>query len=793
MVPLADSSSCVSHTDVVETWPPRVHRRLDLIRLGALVVGLLLLTGLAVLARDTSRGASSDLARLLGHVPAVFGKALRLLSTVAALAVPLALIVREAVRGYRRRLVEAVLTGLLAIGVAEAVDRALASFPSSALYAALTQTPGGSTEQALDTYLTALFAFSAVIGVVELPRWRGLLRAVTAVYVLAAFTAGQATLESLVLSPVVGLIVGLAVRWIAGSVNERPAGPRIAAALERRGIGLRRLEATTTGGDGPREYLGTTRTGTQLTVQVLDRELIASGAIYSLYRIVRLRADLAPSPTLSLERVAEHRTLLAMATQAVGVRTPPLIGALPVGPDTIVLVYEPMAGTPLEESTDDQLDDLWRSVKRLHVQNVTHRWLTAGAILVDPNGHVVLPIPVSGALSAGELRVNLDRVQLVITSAQLAGAQRAVGAARRNLTDDEVAALLPVLQPIALPGDTRRAVRQHAGLLEAVREEIQAQTDRRPTPTVNVERFRPRAVATIAAVVVAGYLLVGQLTSVDLRTVFSEARWQWVPLVLVASALTYVAAAASLTGYVREKLPFARTVQAQLAASFAGFVTPPAVGGLALNARYLQKSRVPAAGIATSLGLSQVVNAGSHVVLLLAFAALTGATTNEGLRVPGWGFGVLAAVAGLILLALAIPVIRHWLSARVLPPLREALSRLLDLVTTPPKLAEALGGALALNAAYIAALWFAVRAFNGQVGLPAVAVVYLAGAAIGSVSPTPGGLGAVELALSTGLVALGMAGTAAVSAVLLFRLATFWLPVPLGAIALRRLRRRDAV
>jgi glycosyltransferase 2 family protein len=51
----------------------------------------------------------------------------------------------------------------------------------------------------------------------------------------------------------------------------------------------------------------------------------------------------------------------------------------------------------------------------------------------------------------------------------------------------------------------------------------------------------------------------------------------------------------------------------------------------------------------------------------------------------------------------------------------------------------------------------------------------------------------VELALSTGLVAAGMAGTAAVSAVLLFRIATFWLPVPLGAIALRRLRRRDAV
>jgi uncharacterized protein (TIRG00374 family) len=161
--------------------------------------------------------------------------------------------------------------------------------------------------------------------------------------------------------------------------------------------------------------------------------------------------------------------------------------------------------------------------------------------------------------------------------------------------------------------------------------------------------------------------------------------------------------------------------------------------------------------------------------------------------VPGWAFGVLGGVAGLMLLALAIPGVRRWFAARVLPPLRQSLSRLLDLLTTPTKLAQALLGALALNGAYIAALWFSVHAFNGSIGLPAAAVVYLTGAAIGSASPTPGGLGAVEVALSTGLAAVGVPSTAAVSAVLLFRLATFWLPVPLGWVALRWLRRHDAV
>jgi hypothetical protein len=61
--------------DVVESWPTRIHRPLDLFRLIALVVLLLLLTGLAVVGRETSRGASADLARLLGHLPSFLADA----------------------------------------------------------------------------------------------------------------------------------------------------------------------------------------------------------------------------------------------------------------------------------------------------------------------------------------------------------------------------------------------------------------------------------------------------------------------------------------------------------------------------------------------------------------------------------------------------------------------------------------------------------------------------------------------------------------------------------------------
>jgi uncharacterized protein (TIRG00374 family) len=86
-----------------------------------------------------------------------------------------------------------------------------------------------------------------------------------------------------------------------------------------------------------------------------------------------------------------------------------------------------------------------------------------------------------------------------------------------------------------------------------------------------------------------------------------------------------------------------------------------------------------------------------------------------------------------------------------------------------------------------------VAAFGRSVPVASIAVVYLTGSAIGSIMPTPGGLGAVEAALIAGLTAAGMPGAVAVSSVLLFRLLTFWLPVPFGWAALHFLEREQAL
>ena len=115
------------------------------------------------------------------------------------------------------------------------------------------------------------------------------------------------------------------------------------------------------------------------------------------------------------------------------------------------------------------------------------------------------------------------------------------------------------------------------------------------------------------------------------------------------------------------------------------------------------------------------------------------------------------------------------------PTLGQVIPRLLDIAQQPAKLAEGIGGALVRDAR-LHRLPGGVRPGVRRLapdrrrrgGLPDRQRDRLGRC------PTPGGIGAVEAALSAGLTAAGLHGAVAFSAVLLFRTVTFWLPVPFG-------------
>jgi uncharacterized protein (TIRG00374 family) len=85
----------------------------------------------------------------------------------------------------------------------------------------------------------------------------------------------------------------------------------------------------------------------------------------------------------------------------------------------------------------------------------------------------------------------------------------------------------------------------------------------------------------------------------------------------------------------------------------------------------------------------------------------------------------------------------------------------------------------------------AVAAFGGVVSFPEIGAAYVVASALGSAAPTPGGLGAVEAALVAALTGYGMASGPAVSAVLTFRLITYWLPMLPGWFMFQQMQRRE--
>jgi len=91
----------------------------------------------------------------------------------------------------------------------------------------------------------------------------------------------------------------------------------------------------------------------------------------------------------------------------------------------------------------------------------------------------------------------------------------------------------------------------------------------------------------------------------------------------------------------------------------------------------------------------------------------------------------------------------------------------------------------------------AVGVGSAQISVAATLAAFAFGRLVTAVPLTPGGLGVMEVSLSGALAAAGTIGTAPdpaaiVAAVLLFRLATFALPIPLGAVAWLIWNRRGA-
>ncbi|QKW24424.1 flippase-like domain-containing protein [Kitasatospora sp. NA04385] len=814
---------------------PRAHRPSDLLKfLGGLFL-IILVFVLAQVAVSTTTGIEKDITVNADRIPGVLSKISALVSSIAVLTVPLAFAVERLIKRDGLRVADGVLASVLAYGVSLGVDWWVAASAPEEIRNALTQFPPGGGETLTDPvhgYLAPVIAYMTAVGMSSRPRWRVALWVVVILSGAAELINGNTTPLSLVLTVLIGWSVAYGTLYAIGSPNIRPTGQHLMIGLRKVGFVPSAAHLAPPAPGGTRRYLVTQQTGPLLDVHIIDREQQASGFFYRAWRRLRLRSVAVRRSPQSLRQALEQEALIAYAAAASGARAPQLVATSELGPDAAILVYENVAGRTLDDLADEEVTDavmasFWASVSTLHERRIAHRRLTGESLLVVDERTGCLVNLSGGDIAAGDLTLRIDVAQLLTTFALRIGPERAVAVATDVLGPTRIAEALPLLQPVGLSrqtrGDLQRMTKERktaaqalalkqvaagertqqqaeediaqAGedLLARIRAQILQIAPEAPLAPAKLERLKPKTLIMVVALTFAAYLALTTIRPDQFKV--SQMNWAWASVALAASASSYVAAAMSLTGFVPEKLPFWRTVAAQLAGSFVKLVAPAAVGGIALNTRYLQKAGIRPVQAVASVGASQLAGLGGHLMLLFAFGLITGSQTNGDLGASrAVIIGVLSA-AVLALVVAAVAPLRRFVVTRVRSLLFGVIPRMLDLMQTPRKLVTGFGGILLLTLSFTACLDASVHAFGGgaNVTYAAVAVVFLTANAAGSAVPTPGGIGPVEIALITALTVAGVPATAATPAVFLYRLLTFWLPVLPGWIAYNILQRKNAL
>ena len=775
--------------------PPRVRRPTDLLRLLVVLLGIAGTVLLAYFATSTTSGIDADLSEASRRLGTLAVTLLNLVSGLGSLALPIAAAVDLLARRRGRQLLDAVIAGLLVVFVIAVTSYLVVRYGNEQLRVALAGTTSSDRSQPVDTTLGALMAFAVTARLFSSSRWRVLTVLVVASIALVEQITGNTTVAGITISLLTGVAVGLAVRYVLGTPTTRPTGLDVAGRLEQAGYPLTVLRATQTTEYG-RRYVATSRNGDELEVVVLDRDLEGSAFWSTMRRNLLLRGE-PGSGGFSMRVNLEHLALMGYALESAGAPAPRLLVVSDVGPDAAVIAYERIEGHTFAqipgELTDGDLDNAWRALKVLEEHGIAHRHLSGDHLIRGRTGKTWLLGMSHGTIAAGDVAMRVDVAELLCTLALLTDVDRTVASGRRVMGDESILRALPVLQPVALSAPTRRAIRRNKTVLVELRDQLVEITPGSVPDQIQLRRVNVRTLLTIVLGSFAGYALFSQLARVDFGELFRTANWWWAGVALVLSAITFLGAAFSLSGFVLEKLSWWRTFLAQLSAAFATLIAPPTLGTVAINVRYLQKAGLHPALAAASVGVSQVVAFVIHIILLIGAAIAAGNASEIGVQDH---LGIVLGTGAVLLVAVLIgslPPIRRWIVKRVRPIASEVAPRLGTVAQRPAKLLEGIGGILLLNVAFCLCLAASLQAFGGGASLAAVAVVYLAGSTLGQAAPTPGGLGAVEAALAAGLVAFGVDGGVAFSAVILYRLVTFWIPTVPGWLSFNFLQRQGAL
>lgn len=820
---------------VVDTPLDRVRQPRDLLALVLAVLGAVLVLVTAVYAHGTTEGVQADVQNFSSILFRVLFIPVAVLEGLVTLVVPVAVLTEIALRRMGRQVVECIAGLVVGLALAALTTWLIVNFGSQNLIDGMSVPLRGVLTLTIPGYVAGITGLLTASG----PRTRR--RTVAYSWNLlwvslgVVLITGQVSLPGVLFTLLLGRVSGLAVRYVSGVRSERAYGDDLVAGVRRAGftptalvrvrdvadeaeqaaaspeeLAAHELDAASALAAEPstlaitrvsdnRVYALSQVDGPRLDVVVLDGDRQVIGILTRMWRSLRMRG-IDGRTAVSLRAVAERAALLAYAAKAAGVRTPTLEG-IAEADDSMLLIQQHAVGTrPLqdlttEQITDEVLHDAWVQLEIAHAAGLAHRSLTSNVLLVgtgeDDEPEVWLTGWETGDVASSSLARRVDLTQMVALLALRVGAERAVASALTVHSAEDLAAIGPLLQVVALPASTREQVRKDKEVITDLRKALVAQLPEVDVEPVSLIRFGARTILTLVLTIVAVSVVVTTINFNEIKEAVSSAEPWWVAVSFALGLLTWFGGAVTFVAFSPVKLSVVRATLVQAASSFVALAAPAGIGPAALNLRMLTRR-----GVATSLAVATValVQMSQFIVTVLLLVLLSVVTGDGGVlrSLPSATVLVAIVIIGAVVAsAFMVPVVRRWVRSKTEPMYKQVWPRLSEMLGEPRRIVIGLAGNAVMTLGYVFAFDAALAAFGQNVSLIDVAVVFLIGNTAGAMVPTPGGLGAIEFALVTGLtVTAGVPGPIATSAVILFRVVTFWCRIPLGWLAMRYLQKQ---
>jgi glycosyltransferase 2 family protein len=623
-----------------------------------------------------------------------------------------------------------------------------------------------------------------------------------------------------IVSFTVGRIIGLLIRFAVGTRNQGLWGMGIVQALKGIGLNLTELSrhpaAPMAAGvlqaaldddliENSRIYEAIDQDGAQYIVSVLDSQPHTAGYLNQIWQALRFTGVTIRRDRSASDAIHHHYAML-LGLESCGLDTLKPYGVAD-SEESSILVFSKssvLSHFDLTNLSDDDMADFLRYLNTANRRGYTHRRITPDTLATLHNPGEKSGNSKSIHLIAGwqngdyaSLQANaaMDKVQLLVLLSALTSPERAIRVAENVWGVDTLTALAPFVQKVAVPSATRTLPGWNKQLLSQVRDQLTALTtedeDVQNEP-VTLARFNFKSFFSLTLAIIAVAVIFTQLRPNEVIDAVRNAKPGWALACMGFSLLAWVGASLVLGAFMdKDKRNPLALYCSQAASGFTAVSMPAGVGPAFVDLQFLRKSgyrNTTATAITTAAWAVQSIGTIAIIVLL---GLITGRTTFSGMIPTNTLVVVIGAVVLIVCLCMAITPLRRLIINKYLPLLRSYAMQLLDVLTQPTKLTGGTIGSITLNVATALGFWVALLAFGHASNPIETMFVFLLANTLGSAAPTPGGLGAIEAALTFAFTSVGVPPAVALSATLLYRVCFYWLRIPLGALAMKWLDRHN--